>query len=113
MVAPSEPLSLRKTVIGSEAAPDDYLVIWDGLPIGRILKQPGVPDGRRNWSWGVIFPRRPQLTWQRGLSGDFEEAKQHFRLVWTAVHRELTDEEVEVAREDQRDVTDRPWNRHR
>jgi len=44
-------LALRATVIGSETAPDDYVVHWNGLSIGRILKQPGVPDGRSNWFW--------------------------------------------------------------
>lgn len=31
-------LFLRRTVMH---APDDYIVIWDDLPIGRIHKVPG------------------------------------------------------------------------
>jgi hypothetical protein len=45
MTADPEALTLRPTLIGGETAPDDYQVIWDSLPIGRILKQPGVPVG--------------------------------------------------------------------
>jgi hypothetical protein len=33
-------LFLRPTVIAGETAPDDFEVIWNGLTIGRILKQP-------------------------------------------------------------------------
>jgi hypothetical protein len=29
---------LRATVIGGYRYPDDYQVIWRGLPIGRIMK---------------------------------------------------------------------------
>lgn len=113
MVAPPEPLALRKTLIGGETAPDDWQVIWDGLPIGRILKQPGVPAGRPNWSWGVAFPHLPQQAWQRGLCSDLEECKRRFRVAWMAVHAQLTDADVEKARQDERGAKDRPWNRHR
>ena len=43
-VTQSDALSLRPTVIDGETHPDDYQVIWNGIPIGRILKQPGVPE---------------------------------------------------------------------
>jgi hypothetical protein len=33
--------------------------------------------------------------------------------VWSAIHRELTEADVEAARADQDAVNDRPWNRHR
>jgi hypothetical protein len=59
-------LLLRPTVIGGDTVPDDYQVIWNGMPIGRILKQPGVPLGRLNWFWGVAFPGRPQPSGHRG-----------------------------------------------
>jgi hypothetical protein len=42
-------LRLRPTLIAGETAPEDYQVFWNGLQIGRILKQPGVPTGRPNW----------------------------------------------------------------
>jgi hypothetical protein len=59
-------LSLRPTMIGGETHPDDYQVIWNCIPIGRILKQPGVPVGRPNWHWGVAFPGRAQPPGHRG-----------------------------------------------
>ncbi len=43
-------LSMRRTVIGGEAIPDDYIVIWDELPIGRIFKTIAVGGGDA-WSW--------------------------------------------------------------
>jgi hypothetical protein len=42
---PDEAVSLRATVIAGERHADDYQVIWRGLPIGRILRQLGVPVG--------------------------------------------------------------------
>jgi hypothetical protein len=52
MPPPADQLSLRLTLIGGETAPDDWQVIWDGIPIGRILKARGVPVGR-------LFPHMP------------------------------------------------------
>lgn len=112
MVAPPQPLSLRKTVIGGETAPDDWLVIWDGLSVGRILRQPGMPTNRPNWSWGVILPNKPQADWMRGICSDLEECKRRFRVAWSAVHRELTEVDVARLRQDAEAVKKRPWNRH-
>lgn len=98
MPAPADQLSLRLSLIGGETEPDDWQVIWDGIPIGRILKAPGVPVGRPNWSWGVSFPHLPQLAWQRGLESNLEEAKQRFKVAWGAVHAKLTEADIEAAR---------------
>ena len=53
---PQLSLSYRPTAIVGETAPNDLEIYWNGLPIGRILKQPGVPSGRPNWFRGVAFP---------------------------------------------------------
>jgi hypothetical protein len=45
-----ETLHLRPTRINGESFADDYQVLWQDLPIGRILKQDGVPSGRRGGS---------------------------------------------------------------
>jgi hypothetical protein len=37
---------LRKTLIGGKTYPDDYTVIWRELPIGRIMRAPGLPPPR-------------------------------------------------------------------
>lgn len=99
MIAPPDPLLLRRTVIAGQGYDDDYQVIWDDLSIGRILKQPGVPTGRPNWSWGVALPNIPQQPWMRGIEVDLEESKKRFKLAWCAVHAKLTLEDIAMARE--------------
>jgi hypothetical protein len=44
-------------MIGGDTAPDDCVVLWNDLPIGRVLKQPGVSVGRPNWALGRDNPR--------------------------------------------------------
>lgn len=99
MPAPPDQLALRPTVIAGDRLEDDWQVIWDGIPIGRILKQPGVPPGRPNWSWGVIFPHQPQQPFERGLESDIEECKRHFKVAWTALHKRLTEADIAAARQ--------------
>lgn len=98
MIAPPEPIALRKTVIGGETAPDDYVVIWDGLPIGRIMRQPSVPTGNPNWSWGIILHVKPQTNAMRGTSHDLEECQRRFKEAWLDTYRSLTDADVEMLR---------------
>jgi hypothetical protein len=112
MTLPADQLSLRKTVIAGETAPDDYVVIWNGISIGRILKVAGI-GGHETWNWGVAFPRKSQLPAHRGQAGDLEECKRRFKVAWAAIHRELTEADVDAARADEEAVKDRPWNKHR
>jgi hypothetical protein len=90
-------------MIGGETHPDDYQVIWNGIPIGRILKQPGVPVGRPNWHWGVAFPGRAQPPGHRGHCSDLEECKRRFRAVW-ADTRIVSEADVEAARRVEKDA---------
>ncbi|MBR0855508.1 hypothetical protein [Bradyrhizobium liaoningense] len=113
MIAPKEPVALRKTVIGGETVLDDYQVIWDGISIGRILRQPGMPSGRPSWSWGIILPIKQQLDWMRGTCSDVAECQRRFKVAWSAVHPRLTDADVEQLRRGVEASKDRPWNRHR
>jgi hypothetical protein len=110
MLPPADQLTVRATVIAGEKGKDDFLVIWNGISIGRVLKVAGVA-GRETWNWGVAFPRMPQLRSHR--TGDLEECKRRFKVVWSAIHRELTEADVEAVRTDQAAVKDRPWSRHR
>src|SRR3569832_1075916 len=110
-MVPADQLVLRPTVIAGERGRDDYVVIWDGLSIGRILKQPGVPHGRPNWSWGVHFPHKPQPPSHRGLCSDLEECKRRFRVAWAAIYHELTEDDVRRAHEEAEQTANRPWNR--
>jgi hypothetical protein len=93
-----EDLFLRPTVIGGDTAPDDYVVLWNDLPIGRVLKQPGVPMGRPNWHWGVTFPGRPQPAGHRGNCSDLDECKRRFKTVWAGIRLGLTEADIEAAR---------------
>jgi hypothetical protein len=95
---PGDRLLLRPTVIGGDTAPDDYQVIWNGMAIGRILKQPGVPLGRPNWFWGVAFPGRPQPSGHRGNCSDLDECKRRFKTVWAGIRAGLSDADIEAAR---------------
>lgn len=95
---PAPALSLRKSVIGGETAPDDYQVMFEGIPIGRILKQPGVPAGRPNWFFSVLFDDRPQLPGYTGLCSDIEECKRRFRACWSGIRATLTQADLERAR---------------
>jgi hypothetical protein len=44
MTDDDETIALRVTVIGGKRWPDDFTVIWRGLPIGRIMLAPGLPS---------------------------------------------------------------------
>jgi hypothetical protein len=68
LLPPADQLSMRRTVIGGETAANDYVVVWDGITIGRVLKVAGV-GGRETWNWGVTFPHRPA---HRGQAGDLD-----------------------------------------
>ena len=58
-------LALRPTVIADERVPDDYIVIWDDLSIGRIFKSVDVGGGFA-WSWSCFLPNVPQTSAHRG-----------------------------------------------
>ncbi|MHC2462140.1 hypothetical protein [Bradyrhizobium embrapense] len=107
----TERLFLRKTVIGGETAPDDYVVIWDGINIGRIHRQTGMPRGSAAVAWGVNFPGQPQQPWQRGHGADLAECQRMVKLVWAAIRPTLTEDDIRKGREWQDRGQNRPWNR--
>jgi hypothetical protein len=107
MLPPADQLTMHATVIAGEKGKDDYVVIWNGITIGRVLKVAGV-GGRETWNWGVAF----QLPAHRGQAGDLDECKRGFKVIWSAIHRELTEADVATAHEDQESVKDRPWNKY-
>ncbi|MBR0871159.1 hypothetical protein JQ633_12375 [Bradyrhizobium tropiciagri] len=109
----TDQLLLRRTVIAGETAPDDYVVIWDGITIGRIHRPAGLPPGRPHVAWGVAFPGKPQPPKHRGHCADLDECKRMVRLVWSAIRPTLTDEDIRTAREYEANSKDRPWKRPR
>lgn len=113
MLPPADQLVMRLTLIAGETRAGDYIVVWNGITIGRILKVTAV-GGHEAWNWGVSFSQQPQLPAHRGQAGDLEECKRRFKVVWTAIHRELTEADVEAAKSDEHhNSTQRPWNRGR
>ncbi|UFW91075.1 hypothetical protein BjapCC829_22060 [Bradyrhizobium barranii] len=92
-------LILRRTVIADERRDDDFTVYWDEISIGRIVRQPGIPAHHPDWAWSLIFEGTPQQAWMRGLAPDLDEAKQRFKLAWSAVRPTLTDDDIAGARQ--------------
>jgi hypothetical protein len=88
-------LALRPMTFEDITYDDDYLVIWRGLPIGRILKQPGVAYGQPNWWWGIHFVQRqtPDL---RGVERDLDACKARLREAWERLSAKLTDADVDA-----------------
>ncbi|MCK1693759.1 hypothetical protein [Bradyrhizobium sp. 144] len=101
-------LTMRRTVIGGETAPDDYEVIWDELSIGRILRGVSV-GGIDGWSWSVFLPNVPQRDQHRGGAGSLTEAKARFRTAWEDLHGQIGYDQISKAREIQ--GRRRPWHR--
>lgn len=102
-------LKLRKTVIGGETAPDDYVVIWDDLPIGRIFKSMGT-GGREIWAWNAGLPNVPQRSDHRGRADTLEQAKAFFRAAWTEIAANVSYEQIKEARSIAADRS-RPWHK--
>lgn len=105
-------LTLRKTVIAGETAPDDYVVMWNGLRVGRILRV-GAVGGGTGWNWGASFPHKPQPPSHRGQADDLDDAKRRFKAVWSAIERDLTEDDIRRAREEEEAIAQRPWNKHK
>ncbi|EJN11878.1 hypothetical protein PMI42_04893 [Bradyrhizobium sp. YR681] len=102
-------LTLRRTVIGGETVPGDYVVIWDGITIGRIFKTVAV-GGKDGWQWSCGLPNVPQRSAHRGRAGSLEAAKIDFRTAWTEVQTQLSYDEIRQARAIDADRS-RPWHR--
>jgi hypothetical protein len=90
-----ETLSLRATVID----PDDFLVIWRGLTIGRIMRGAGAPHDKPQWSWSCHLHGRPQGSEDRGTGVDLDDAKAKFKDAWAPIRAGLTDVDIETAHE--------------
>jgi hypothetical protein len=111
MIPPADQLVLRSTVIAGEKGRDDFVVVWNAITIGRLLKVASV-GGRDAWNWGVAFPRMPQVPAHRGQASDLEECKRRFKVVWSAIHRTLTEADVDAAFRHEETLKDRPWNKY-
>ncbi|MCS3725523.1 hypothetical protein [Bradyrhizobium betae] len=102
-------LTLRRTVIGGETAPGDYIVIWDRLPIGRIFKSVGV-GGSDAWSWSCGLPNVPQRSSHRGRGASLDAAKAQFRIAWADLQSQISYDQIREARAIDADRS-RPWHK--
>ena len=97
MTAPPDQLALRPTVIAGERLEDDFVVIWDGISIGRIFKDHGAPADR-SWSWSLIVQDQPQPPAWRGDGVDLAQCKARFKATWLEMHARLNEDDIAAAR---------------
>jgi hypothetical protein len=95
----NETITIHVTKIGGTTYPDDYMVIWRGLPIGRIRMNPGLPAHVDQWSWGCNVYGQPSFSGDSGPCTDLEDCKAKFKTAWTRIRAKLTDRDIARARE--------------
>ncbi len=95
----NETITIQDTEIDGHNYPDDYTVIWRGLPIGRIRKNPGLPAHFDQWWWGCNVHGQPSLSGDSGQGIDFEDCKAKFKLAWVRIRARLSDRSIAKARE--------------
>ncbi|MGA7994789.1 MAG: hypothetical protein WCA28_07745 [Bradyrhizobium sp.] len=95
-----ESITIHATQIDGQSYPDDYTVIWRGLPIGRIRKNPGLPDYVDQWSWGCNVYGQPSVTGDSGQGSDLEDCKVKFKGAWARVRSRLSGADLAAAREE-------------
>jgi hypothetical protein len=87
------PLSLRATVIGGDRLYNDYEVIREGRPIGRIREATERTGLRPGWTW-AINPPLPIPSWGSGFAPSLDEAKVAFKEAWERFYATLTPEDI-------------------
>jgi len=95
----NETITIHVTKIGGKSYPSDYTVIWRGLPIGRIRKNPGLPAHVDQWSWGCNVYGQPSLSGDSGQGTDLEDCRRQFKTAWARIRAGLTDWDIAKARE--------------
>lgn len=88
-----ETIALRPAVVDGVRRDDDFEVLWRGLPIGRILKQPDNP----HWWWGCNVYGQPATDGDRGPAINFKDCQVRFKLAWARIRPTLTEEAIAVA----------------
>jgi hypothetical protein len=88
-----ETIALRPAVVDGVRRDDDFEVVWRGLPIGRILKQPDNP----HWWWGCNVYGQPATPGDRGPAINFKDCQVRFKLAWARIRPTLTEEAIAVA----------------
>ncbi|WP_398473076.1 hypothetical protein [Tardiphaga sp.] len=100
----AEQLTLRKMTFEGIPYEDDWLVMWRGLDVGRILKQSGVAYGKPNWFWSITYTGTVKPARGSGVATDLEDGKAGFKTAWAELRARLTDEEIERFRRHESDL---------
>lgn len=88
-----ESIALRPTVVDGQTVADDFEVIWRGMQIGRMMKQPDGP----HWWWGCnVYGHTPSPN-DRGPAINFKDCQVRFKLAWSRIRPELTEATIAVA----------------
>jgi hypothetical protein len=90
MTDDQETIAMRPTVIDGVRQDDDYEVIWRGLPIGRILKEPA----SQHWWWGCNVYGQPPTPNDRGPAINFKDCQVRFKLAWARIRTTLTEQDI-------------------
>ena len=104
----TETIILHVTKIDGKSYRNDYTVMWRGLPIGRIRKNPGLPGYIDQWSWGCNVYGQPSLSRDSGQGPDLEDCKAKFKTAWARIRAGLTD--WDIAKAQKRLEGNRPEN---
>lgn len=88
-----ETIALRPAVVDGVRRDDDFEVVWRGIPIGRILKQPDTP----HWWWGCNVYGQPATPDDRGPAINFKDCQVRFKLAWARIRPTLTEEAIAAA----------------
>jgi hypothetical protein len=94
----NETIVLHVTRIDGKSYRNDYTVMWRGLPVGRIRKNPGLPAHIDQWSWGCNVYGQPSLSSDSGQGTDLENCKAKFRIAWVRIRARLTDGDIAKAK---------------
>src|SRR5512141_2185772 len=95
-----ESITIHATQIDGQSYPDDYTVIWRGLPIGRIRKNPGLPDHVDQWSWGCSVYGQQSVRGDSGQCVDLGDRQACFKGGWVRVLARLVGADVDKSREE-------------
>jgi hypothetical protein len=93
----TETIILHVTKIDGKSYRNDYTVMWRGLPIGRIRKNPGLSGHIDQWSWGCNVYGQPSLSGDSGQGKNLGDCKDKFRIAWLRIRARLTDGDIAKA----------------
>lgn len=99
-----EQLTLRKMTFEGIPYEDDWLVIWRGVAVGRIIKQSGVAYGKPNWFWSITYSGTVKPARGNGVAIDLEDGKAGFKSARAELRARLTDEDIERFRRHEADL---------